>query len=168
ERACLPIASPKTWTMRSEKPLITFGWSPKSSAELTMPSTFTTRFTLSRPPSCVRVVASSASPTVRATWYASSTVGSRPTLRQATHGGGGLAGPATDEATRACLGPPTVHAGLADPATDEATRACLGPPTVHAGLADPVTEVLLIRRHRAAKFAAGDFVFPGGTLEADD
>lgn len=29
-------------------------------------------------------------------------------------------------------------------------------------------EVLLIRRHRAAKFAAGDFVFPGGTLEADD
>jgi len=67
-------------------------------------------------------------------------------LRQATHGGGGLAGPATDEATRACLVPPTVHAGLAGPAT----------------------EVLLIRRHRAAKFAAGDFVFPGGTLEADD
>src|SRR5437762_11313136 len=60
-------------------------------------------------------------------------------LRQATHGGGGLAGPATDEATRACLVPPTVHAGLAGPAT----------------------EVLLIRRHRAAKFAAGDFVFPG-------
>jgi 8-oxo-dGTP pyrophosphatase MutT (NUDIX family) len=28
--------------------------------------------------------------------------------------------------------------------------------------------VLLIRRHRAAKFAAGDFVFPGGTLEAGD
>src|SRR5437588_9798359 len=69
-----------------------------------------------------------------------------PYLRQTTHGGGGLAGPATDEATRACLGPPTVHAGLAGPAT----------------------EVLLIRRHRAAKFAAGDFVFPGGTIHADD
>ncbi len=25
ERACLPIVSPKTSTMRSEKPLITFG-----------------------------------------------------------------------------------------------------------------------------------------------
>jgi 8-oxo-dGTP pyrophosphatase MutT (NUDIX family) len=29
-------------------------------------------------------------------------------------------------------------------------------------------EVLLIRRHGAAKFAAGDFVFPGGKIEADD
>jgi len=29
-------------------------------------------------------------------------------------------------------------------------------------------EVLLIRRHSASKFAAGDFVFPGGKLEADD
>jgi 8-oxo-dGTP pyrophosphatase MutT (NUDIX family) len=29
-------------------------------------------------------------------------------------------------------------------------------------------EVLLIRRHGASKFAAGDFVFPGGKIEADD
>jgi 8-oxo-dGTP pyrophosphatase MutT (NUDIX family) len=29
-------------------------------------------------------------------------------------------------------------------------------------------EVLLIRRHGASKFAAGDFVFPGGKLEVDD
>ncbi|MEK7701466.1 MAG: NUDIX domain-containing protein [candidate division NC10 bacterium] len=29
-------------------------------------------------------------------------------------------------------------------------------------------EVLLIRRHAASKFAAGDFVFPGGKIEADD
>lgn len=29
-------------------------------------------------------------------------------------------------------------------------------------------EVLLIQRHRASKFAAGDFVFPGGKVELDD
>src|SRR2546422_7379816 len=29
-------------------------------------------------------------------------------------------------------------------------------------------EVLLIRRHSASKFAAGDFVFPGGKIEASD
>lgn len=29
-------------------------------------------------------------------------------------------------------------------------------------------EVLLIRRHRASRFAAGDFVFPGGRIEVDD
>src|SRR3990170_7049134 len=29
-------------------------------------------------------------------------------------------------------------------------------------------EVLLIRRHGASKFAAGDFVFPGGKIEPDD
>jgi 8-oxo-dGTP pyrophosphatase MutT (NUDIX family) len=29
-------------------------------------------------------------------------------------------------------------------------------------------EVLLIQRHRASKFAAGDYVFPGGKIEADD
>jgi 8-oxo-dGTP pyrophosphatase MutT (NUDIX family) len=29
-------------------------------------------------------------------------------------------------------------------------------------------EVLLIRRHSASKFAAGDFVFPGGRIEVDD
>ena len=29
-------------------------------------------------------------------------------------------------------------------------------------------EVLLIRRHTASKFGAGDFVFPGGKIEADD
>src|SRR5215469_2582710 len=50
ERACLP-ASPNTSTMRSENPLTTSGWSPKPSAELTMPSTLTTRLTRSRLPS---------------------------------------------------------------------------------------------------------------------
>jgi 8-oxo-dGTP pyrophosphatase MutT (NUDIX family) len=29
-------------------------------------------------------------------------------------------------------------------------------------------DVLLMQRHRASKFAAGDFVFPGGKIEADD
>ena len=29
-------------------------------------------------------------------------------------------------------------------------------------------EVLLIQRHRGSRFAAGDFVFPGGKVEADD
>src|SRR5881409_2319352 len=31
-----------------------------------------------------------------------------------------------------------------------------------------VVEVLLIRRHGASKFAAGDFVFPGGKIELSD
>src|SRR5207247_43032 len=29
-------------------------------------------------------------------------------------------------------------------------------------------DVLLMQRHRASKFAGGDFVFPGGKIEADD
>jgi 8-oxo-dGTP pyrophosphatase MutT (NUDIX family) len=29
-------------------------------------------------------------------------------------------------------------------------------------------DILLMQRHRASKFAAGDFVFPGGKIEADD
>jgi 8-oxo-dGTP pyrophosphatase MutT (NUDIX family) len=29
-------------------------------------------------------------------------------------------------------------------------------------------EILLIQRHRASKFAAGDYVFPGGKIESDD
>jgi 8-oxo-dGTP pyrophosphatase MutT (NUDIX family) len=33
---------------------------------------------------------------------------------------------------------------------------------------DGEVEVLLIQRHRASKFAAGDHVFPGGKVEADD
>jgi 8-oxo-dGTP pyrophosphatase MutT (NUDIX family) len=33
---------------------------------------------------------------------------------------------------------------------------------------DEGVTVLLIQRHRASKFAAGDFVFPGGKIEADD
>ena len=52
DRACRP-ASPKISTMRSEKPLITFGWSVKSSAHCTMPRTLTTRFTRSRVPTDV-------------------------------------------------------------------------------------------------------------------
>jgi 8-oxo-dGTP pyrophosphatase MutT (NUDIX family) len=31
-----------------------------------------------------------------------------------------------------------------------------------------LVEVLLIQRHRASKFAAGDYVFPGGRIETDD
>src|SRR5439155_15123406 len=58
ERACRPIASPKTSTMRSENPLITRGWSPKPSAEFTMPSTLTTRLTRSRLSTLARIVAS--------------------------------------------------------------------------------------------------------------
>jgi 8-oxo-dGTP pyrophosphatase MutT (NUDIX family) len=34
--------------------------------------------------------------------------------------------------------------------------------------ADGGIEVLLMQRHRASKFAAGDFVFPGGKVHADD
>jgi hypothetical protein len=37
----LPIASPKTSTIKSENPFMTFGWSPKPSAELTIPRTLT-------------------------------------------------------------------------------------------------------------------------------
>ncbi|HEU5323105.1 MAG TPA: NUDIX domain-containing protein, partial [Methylomirabilota bacterium] len=34
--------------------------------------------------------------------------------------------------------------------------------------ADGGVEVLMIQRHLKSKFAAGDFAFPGGKLEADD
>jgi 8-oxo-dGTP pyrophosphatase MutT (NUDIX family) len=34
--------------------------------------------------------------------------------------------------------------------------------------ANPGVEVLLTQRHRANKFAGGDFVFPGGKIEVDD
>ncbi len=34
--------------------------------------------------------------------------------------------------------------------------------------ANPGVEVLLMQRHRASKFAGGDFVFPGGKIEVDD
>ena len=34
--------------------------------------------------------------------------------------------------------------------------------------ASPGVEVLLMQRHRASKFAGGDFVFPGGKIEVDD
>ena len=32
----------------------------------------------------------------------------------------------------------------------------------------PGVEVLLMQRHRASKFAGGDYVFPGGKVEVDD
>jgi hypothetical protein len=35
DRACLPIVSSKTRTIKSENPFITFGWSPRSQAEAT-------------------------------------------------------------------------------------------------------------------------------------
>src|SRR5215813_2766703 len=66
ERAWRPC-SPKTSTMRSEKPLMTLGCSPKPSAELTMPSTLTMRLTLSRLPSMERAVPRRLTPTSRAT-----------------------------------------------------------------------------------------------------
>jgi 8-oxo-dGTP pyrophosphatase MutT (NUDIX family) len=33
---------------------------------------------------------------------------------------------------------------------------------------NPGVEVLLMQRHRASKFAGGDYVFPGGKIEGDD
>jgi hypothetical protein len=66
ERACFPMASPKTSTIKSENPFIAFGWSVKPGAELTIPSTLTTRFTLSRLPRACRVVASRCNPVERA------------------------------------------------------------------------------------------------------
>ena len=33
---------------------------------------------------------------------------------------------------------------------------------------NPGVEVLLMQRHRASKFAGGDYVFPGGKIERDD
>src|SRR6266446_1311704 len=48
DRACLP-ASPKTSTSKSEQPLITFGWSRKSSDAFTNPVSFTTRRTVLSP-----------------------------------------------------------------------------------------------------------------------
>src|SRR5439155_1520846 len=83
ERACLPICSPNTSTMRSEKPFMTLGCSPKSSVAFTMPSTFTMRLTLSRLPSCVRTVARRFSPTSRATCAPCSVERSLPTLPRA-------------------------------------------------------------------------------------
>jgi len=67
ERACFPL-SPSTSTKRSEQPLITRGWSWNSGIALTMPSTFTTRFTRSRLPSSARITARRSRPTVRACW----------------------------------------------------------------------------------------------------
>ena len=66
ERAWRPF-SPNTSTIRSEKPLMTLGCSPKLSTAFTMPRTFTTRFTLSRLPSAVRAEPSRLMPTSRAT-----------------------------------------------------------------------------------------------------
>ena len=65
-RACRP--RPSTSTNRSEQPLMTFGWSVNSGTAFTMPSTFTTRFTLSRLPSSWRITASRSRPTERACW----------------------------------------------------------------------------------------------------
>src|SRR6266513_1663758 len=91
-----------------------------------------------------------------------------PHLRQATHGGGGLAGPATNDAGPHLRQATHGGGGLAGPATNDAGPHLRQATHGGGGLAGPATEVLLIRRHRAAKFAAGDFVFPGGTLEAND
>ena len=47
---CIP-ASPKTEAIKSEAPLITFGWSVKLSVELTNPVNFTHDLILERSPS---------------------------------------------------------------------------------------------------------------------
>ena len=78
DRAWRP-ASPKTSTMRSEKPLMTFGWSAKSSVHCTMPSAFTTRRTRSRLPRALRVDARRFRPVSRAASWPCSIVSSRPT-----------------------------------------------------------------------------------------
>ena len=61
-------ASPNTSTIRSEQPLITFGWSPKPGIALTMPSTFSTFSTRSSEPKAARAADSSTSPVRRACW----------------------------------------------------------------------------------------------------
>src|SRR2546423_9691150 len=54
-----------------------------------------------------------------------------PHLRQATHGGGGLAGPATNDAGPYLRQATRGGGGLPGPPTSEATPACLRPPTAH-------------------------------------
>src|SRR5438105_13673001 len=54
-----------------------------------------------------------------------------PHLRQATHGGGGLAGPATNDAGPHLRQATHGGGGLAGPAPDEATRARPGPHPGH-------------------------------------
>jgi len=66
ERAWRPL-SPNTSTMRSEKPLMTLGCSPKLSTAFTIPSTLTTRLTRSRLPRSARAEPSRLRPTSRAT-----------------------------------------------------------------------------------------------------
>src|SRR5262245_16615348 len=85
ERACFPIASPKTSTIKSENPFTTLGWSLKPSAELTIPRTLTMRFTRSRLPSAVRIFPSMINPACRADWYPCSTVRSLPTFPLSGH-----------------------------------------------------------------------------------
>ncbi len=107
ERACRPF-SPNTSTIRSEKPLMTLGWSPKLSTAFTMPRTFTTRFTLSRLPSAVRAEPSRLMPTSRATLYASSVDMSRPTLPRVSGWSPTRIGPWPDRKSRL----PTRTAGM--------------------------------------------------------
>ena len=65
-RAALPLISPKTCTINSLKPLITCGCFVKSLVQFTMPSTLTSRTTLSRLPTVLRTEANMFSPTSRA------------------------------------------------------------------------------------------------------
>src|SRR5262252_3537846 len=62
-------------------------WSPKPSAELTMPSTLTTRLTRSRLPSAVRIFVSMMRPACRAASLPCSTVRPLPSLPLPTHAG---------------------------------------------------------------------------------
>ena len=82
ERAWRP-RSPKTSTIRSEAPLMTFGWSVKSGAELTKPVSFTTRRSRSRSPSqATRSWAMRASAQVRAAAAPAATSSPGPELAE--------------------------------------------------------------------------------------
>jgi 8-oxo-dGTP pyrophosphatase MutT (NUDIX family) len=52
--------------------------------------------------------------------------------------------------------------------TEPATPAPAATLVLLRDAADGAVETLLIQRHRRSKFAAGDYVFPGGKVEADD
>jgi 8-oxo-dGTP pyrophosphatase MutT (NUDIX family) len=52
--------------------------------------------------------------------------------------------------------------------TEPATPAPAATLVLLRDAADGAVETLLIQRHRRSKFAAGDYVFPGGKVEPDD
>jgi hypothetical protein len=67
-RAPTPASSPNTSAINSEKPLMTFGWSPNSGVHSTSPNVLMSRLTLLSEPSVFLTVARIASPVWRAAW----------------------------------------------------------------------------------------------------